>query len=586
MGRPFAPPPRDSGHATDAPDNMGGSVDGGGVDDPQEMNTPTRVARDLRVRFGLLLGVALAPLLAFSIWQSVADYSREQERREALLSSSAEIAVDELTATIDETFTALRVLSESVEGQDCLTAFAPVVADSEAIDHLILADAEGNYVCSPTNVSSRLQAFEVARTLTPDAPDLIEVRRPSAAVADRFEPVLVLFHGDFGIDAELDRIFVAGISLSRLDGLADTDSLPEGSDIAILTRGGAPLYASSDDFPTLGVEEFPEGGTRARHFVLDSPEIGERHVTLMQTGLPNLYTALSAKPQSLLTWQWVNPLTSAMIPLLAWLFAFGAIWFAADRLVLSHLRQLRHAALRFASGDDAARVSGLDDAPEQIRQVGRTFDLMAERIAEREGRLRTGLEEKEVLLREIHHRVKNNLQIIISLLNMQQREMDAPEGREAIEDARNRVGAIALVHRSLYESDDLADVDMKPFLDSLAQDLFLSMEGRKKGIELRSDLSSAEFDADKAIPVALFVVEALSNAIKHGVPDGGRIHLAFDVDAEDGEKTLCVRDTGNGIPEGTDTSTGIRLMQGFARQLGGRLEQERVPDGFEVRAKF
>ena len=586
MGRPFAPSqaasPADAA-PTDAPP-AGDFAPAQSLRDASL--APPRFARDLRVRFGLLLGVALMPLLAFTVWQSVADYSQDQESREALLASSAEIAVDELTATIDETFTALRVLAESVEGLDCLDAFAPVVGDADTIDHLVLADAEGNYVCSPTNVSSRSQAFEVARTLTPAAPDLIEVRRPGPEVAERFEPIMVLFHGDFGIDAELDRIFVAGITLSRLDTLADTENLPEGSDIAILTRGGAPLYASSDEFPAIAAEEFPTGGVRARHFVMEDDATGERHLTVMQTGLPNLYTALSAKPQSLLNWQWVNPLTSALIPLLAWLFAFGAIWLAADRLVLSHLRQLRHAALRFASGDDSARVSGLDDAPEQIRQVGRTFDLMAGQIAEREARLRDGLEEKEVLLREIHHRVKNNLQIIISLLNMQQREMDAPEGREAIEDARNRVGAIALVHRSLYESDDLAEVDMKPFLDSLAQDLFLSMEGRKRGIELQTDLNSADFDADKAIPIALFVVEGLSNAIKHGVPGGGRIHLAFDVDAEDGERTLCIRDSGGGIPEGTETATGIRLMQGFARQLGGRLEQERVPDGYEVRVKF
>ena len=578
MGRPFAPfQPKESPTPPDSAD-----LEPIETEDLAVLGTVPD-GRDLRLRIGAVLGAALTPLLAFTIWQSVADYRRDVEAQEALLASSAEIAVDELTASIDETFTTLRVLSESVEGMDCLEPFAPVIADAGTIDHLVLADAQGNYVCSPTNVTSGRQAFDAAKTLTPQAPDLMEVRYPAPEVADRFEPVLVLFHGDFGLDADLDRIFVAGTNLSRLDELADVGALPEDSEIAILSEAGTPVYSSHQDFPAINADLLPSGSTRARHLVLETPD-GERHVTLMRTGLQGLYTALSARPQSLLSWQWVNPLTSAIIPLLAWLFAFGAIWVAVDRLILVHLRRLRHTALLFAAGDGSARVGNLSDAPAQIKQVGRTFDVMAERIAERETRLRSGIEEKEVLLREIHHRVKNNLQIIISLLNLQQRELDGPEGREAIEDARNRVGAIALVHRSLYESDDLADVDMKPFLGSLTQDLYSSMGGRERGIILETDLESAQFDADKAIPIALFTVEAVSNAIKHGVPEGGRIHVAFSDNGD--TRTLCIRDAGDGISTDDATSTGVRLMNGFARQLGGRIQQERVEDGFEVRVVF
>ena len=563
-------------------------------------------AADLRFRFGLIMAVALLPLLLFSVWQSVVDYREDRRARAVALDASARLSVDGLMGTVEEAFLALDILAGSVEGTDCVEPFREVLDASREIDHLVLADAEGSYVCSAYPLDSRAQAFQLAKTLTPVRPTHVEIRRPPAGSNAR--PVVVLSQGDFAADGSLQRILLAGINLSRLGALSDSDELAADNDVAVLSRGGDVLYRSSRIFPALDPVLFADLTEGRRRIPLRDGEGRPRDVVVLPTDEAELLTAISAPRTSLLSWQALNPLTSALLPVLAWLFAFGAIWIAADKLILSHLRQLRHATLRFADGDAGARVGVLPDAPEQIRQLGSTFDLMAARIAEREASLQNSLAEKSVLLREIHHRVKNNLQIIISLLNMQQRELHDEEGRQAIEEARNRVGAIALVHRSLYESDDLQDVDMKPFLDQLVADLYRSHRGRARGVQLSTDLAGADlggagvgasFSSELAIPLALFVVEAVSNAIKHGVPDGGHVDVTFRESGTKGlapaehtdesgapKRILSVLDSGPGPGEDVEASTGWRLMKGFARQLGGEFETRTTPKGFEVRLVF
>ena len=553
-------------------------------------------ATDLRFRFGLIMAVALLPLLLFSVWQSVVDYREDTAARERALDASARLSVDGLMTTVEEAFLALDILRGSLEGTDCEEPFREALDASDDIDHLVLADADGTYICTAYPVRSRMQAFDLARTLTPLRPTHVEIRRPAPG-SDTL-PVVVISQGDFDGNGNLSRILLAGINLSRLKNLGDSEEVMGDSDVAVLSRGGDVLYRSSSLFPVIEPSLYADLSEGRRELMLRDGNGRRRDVVVLPTDEAELLTAISAPRTTLLSWQALNPFTSALLPVVAWVFAFGAIWLAADRLILSHLRQLRHATLRFADGATDARVGTLPEAPEQIRQLGATFDLMASRIAEREASLQRSIAEKSVLLREIHHRVKNNLQIIISLLNMQQRELREDEGRQAIEEARNRVGAIALVHRSLYESDDLQDVDVEPFLDQLVADLYRSFQGRARGVQLSTDLGGADlggkgvgasFSSELAIPLALFVVEALSNAIKHGVPEGGDIDITFRLGrGDDGERVsiLSILDSGPGPEEGVEGSTGWRLMSGFARQLGGAFETRRTPAGFEVRLVF
>ena len=546
---------------------------------PEDIPPDASVPRDLRTRFGLILGVALAPLLVLSIWQSLDDFAEERRDKEAVVSAALGVTQGAVRKAVQNVSDALELVTVEADARDCDEELAAVKDATPEIASIGLFEARGAYVCGPyDNALPRPLPVREGRST---AKRLVEVRA-GASPRRRLQIARAMDDGSA-------RQVAATLDWTPLWSVYRNLQMDEGMSLSLVGMDGQPLFANRADFPAVSPAALPESDAELSQARLTRTPDGRREVVVAPTVVKDVFVAVRRPRESFLSWQFVNLLTGALIPVLAWLFAFGAIWWAADRLILSHVRRLRATALLFAAGDTTQRVGEMQDAPQQIRQLGSTFDLMATNIAEREAVLQAGLEEKEVLLREIHHRVKNNLQIIISLLNMQAREISNTEGLQAIEDARNRVGAIALVHRSLYESDDLADVDMQPFLDQLVSDIYRSLGGRARGVSLHTNLASAEFEAQLAIPVALFVVEALSNALKHGVPDGGRVDVSFTeggVDGAPGQRSLVIRDSGPGPAEGVESSTGWRLMRGFARQLGGDFKTEQTRAGFEVRLTF
>jgi two-component sensor histidine kinase len=175
-------------------------------------------------------------------------------------------------------------------------------------------------------------------------------------------------------------------------------------------------------------------------------------------------------------------------------------------------------------------------------------------------------------MREIHHRVKNNLQVITSLLNMQQRALSDPAARDAISDTRQRIGALALIYRALYQGPDLKRVDLRSFLEELIAQVLAGDAGQHP--TFRTDLEADDLvvDPDKLAPIALFAVEAISNAKKHAFgPQGGHLHVRFTLDGEEG--VLEISDEGGkGQPPELTEGVGRTLMTAFARQLRGRCE--------------
>lgn len=273
-----------------------------------------------------------------------------------------------------------------------------------------------------------------------------------------------------------------------------------------------------------------------------------------------------------------------LLCLSALVFAYAAIWISTDRLIFSPLRKIRLASMRFAGGDFEARVADLNRSPEKISLIGTTFNEMADHISVREARLLDNLVEKETLLREIHHRVKNNLQIIISLLNMQERKLTDLAGLDAIQETRSRINAIALVHRGLYEGDDLRLIRMDVFLKRLVAELESGLEVEDAGIDVSLEVGCDTMEPDSVIPVALFIVEALSNSVKHGLPKGGLIQIVLECENQD--VTVSVVDNGQGTPADSLNGVGYKLMRGFARQLGGEFVIQSRKKGHGVTLKF
>ena len=183
------------------------------------------------------------------------------------------------------------------------------------------------------------------------------------------------------------------------------------------------------------------------------------------------------------------------------------------------------------------------------------------------------------MLLEIHHRVKNNLQIISSLLNMQQRALTDPAARAAISDTRQRISALALIYRALYQSPDLRRVDLREFLEELVGQLVTGEAGQRIAARTELACDPAVIDPDRLAPIALFAVEAISNACKHGLAEGGQLSVIFRV--RDGERRAHHqrhRLRRAGRPRSASAS-GRTLMTAFARQLRGEATFKANPDG-------
>lgn len=224
--------------------------------------------------------------------------------------------------------------------------------------------------------------------------------------------------------------------------------------------------------------------------------------------------------------------------------------------------------------------------------VSRVFSLIqqAKVTEETTARLRGSEERKEALLREVHHRVKNNLAVICSIFYLQSTHTKEPETVEIFRDMENRVHSMALVHESLYGSENLARVDFAAYAQNLATDILASYESPAVPIRLKTDLETAIMAADLALPCGLILNELISNAFKHGFPDGaGEIKLTLRA-APHGACSLRVEDNGIGIPADLDLNTnkslGLRLVRLLTHQIRGSFELVRSSPGTSAHLQF
>jgi two-component sensor histidine kinase len=240
---------------------------------------------------------------------------------------------------------------------------------------------------------------------------------------------------------------------------------------------------------------------------------------------------------------------------------------------------------RYSVGWIAARLSWVVSASVMfmffVRQFVRrqralvdTRELLEEAVAQRTADLTETIRQRDLLLREVYHRVKNNLQVVDALITMESKRLKDPPAREALAELRNRVFTLGLVHQQLMSSDDLATFSIAPFLRELCDNVAASLALAERGVRVDVDAAPIRVNLDFAIPVGLLTTELLSNTAKR--PQATEVRVSFQSDAA-GQAVLAVEDNGHGEPPGglrpaTASGTGERIIEGLTRQLGGRLD--------------
>ena len=271
-------------------------------------------------------------------------------------------------------------------------------------------------------------------------------------------------------------------------------------------------------------------------------------------------------------------LRSRLLVIIVSLFALIALGFAA---AVVFARQFEHNIRRFVdfSGHAAAdrRLIDVESLPfADFQELAVAINGMVER-------LRATVDEKQVLLQEIHHRVKNNLQIVTSILNLQEGSVRDAESEQVFAQLRHRVASMAMIHEQLYRSENLSSVAMGPYVDDLVRQLRSSYDDPGAPWQIETALDDLRLDLNRAIPLGLIVTELVSNSLKYGGPENHQRHLsvrlsAHEIPAEQGGEnhvSLIVRDNGPGMDPALwekSTGLGLTLVKSLAQQLKATVE--------------
>ena len=216
------------------------------------------------------------------------------------------------------------------------------------------------------------------------------------------------------------------------------------------------------------------------------------------------------------------------------------------------------------------RTAELEDALRSLQKENKIKE-------EAQQEIKDSLKEKEVLLKEIHHRVKNNLQIVSSLFFFQSKTITDPVMLDMFRDGQNRVKSMALIHEKLYQSGDLANIDFKEYIKKLTAFLFQSYGVDQSKIKFKNNVNDVKLGVDQAVPCGLIINELVSNSLKHGLKDRETGVIKIDMGRDENHNLIMrVSDDGKGLPAGLDVqksdSLGLRLVNNLSLQLNGNVE--------------
>jgi two-component system, sensor histidine kinase PdtaS len=212
----------------------------------------------------------------------------------------------------------------------------------------------------------------------------------------------------------------------------------------------------------------------------------------------------------------------------------------------------------------------------KIKFTNRLLSLQKTELEQKNEIIRISLIEKETLLKEIHHRVKNNLQILSSLLNLQSQNVKNKKAIEALSESQQRLHSIALVHQKLYQNDNLAKINVKEYLEDLVETIHLSFYSKEKSVSYRLNIADVNLDVDTVVPLGLILNELVTNAYKYAFNKANDGALSIDLNKEDEHLyLLIVKDNGPGLPENLNIdeteSLGLKLVSILVKQLEGTI---------------
>ena len=533
----------------------------------------------LRRRLQAIITLALLPVVLVSIFQGVARARLDIENvHDRLVQSARTVAAGDqnLLAAAEQVLRAVGSLSE-VRGMNgnCDGVLADTLIGVRYFSNLTRIDASGRITCSAMALARGLSVanYQVFK----DAQKTSQMTVSNALVSRvTGQPVIGGMLALQKPDGSFDGTVAIALDVHWIDYMMRASQLPKGAVVAVYDKAGK-VIATNDADVAAAIAKSAVKDVSAEDVAAATDSKGNLWRYGQSALMGNsIFVAFAMDQGRLFGPTYLHVGLDFLLPILMIAFAWMAIWLATDRQVTHWINYLRRIAAAYRSGHYVIRPD-LAEAPMEFRLLGDAMSEMAEGIQDRDRRLRENVEMKTTLIKEIHHRVKNNLQIVMSLLSIQAQQVKDAGAKEALIQAQTRINALALVHRILNELEDQSTLDIRQLLEELSHQIAGGMANDNVKVEV--DVPSRVVAGSVAVALALFTVEALTNIFKHAFPNerAGVIKVTME-SLEGGKLRLAIADNGLGFDMGEQNkSVGSRLIKTFGLQLAGVSSVSSVP---------
>ncbi|MBW7055338.1 sensor histidine kinase [Paracoccus bogoriensis] len=555
--------------------------------------------RRLGFRLGALLSIAILPIGLISLLQNL-HLSREAERNAelALLSRTASAAAGErvllqsamrsaealgpaVLDTLDQPRRCSELMGNFVQRSAIYVAAAFIPADGMA---RCMSDADH---VPPMDLGALISGM-VERPMT----HVISLRegpisgQPAVGV---FQP---LFDGSrfLGYTA-------LSISQDLLRSTHLSDGLTEGAHVVSFNIQGE-LLTSDSVLGTTAASILPRGldlaalARQAETSFRALSEGGERRVFTVVPVVPDQVYALGSWTPRMAGFGvfQLSRVGAIVLPVALWAVSLAVAYLAVFRLVLRHISVLRGQMRRFAIGARDTAPPVLENAPTEIADVSQTFHNMARILIRDEEAMERAVAEKTVLLKEVHHRVKNNLQLIASIINMQGRLIDDQDAKRVLRSVQDRVAALATIYRNLYQAEQLDAVQADTLLGDIIGQMGTSAAASGRDLDIRTRIDPLRMVPDQAVPLTLLATEAFTNALKYARPRPGEDRAVVTVTLSEPRPGIGHLEVTNSVSEQSKarvgTGLGTQLIEAFAMQLEAQVEHDATEGMHRIAVSF